>query len=94
MSLANDTKTATEVRQETINWLPEMSLSSPIDTISTSTWTASDGLTVDSNSKTDSTTTCVHSAGRLGAYCELVNTIVTAAGYTYTKTIIMEITPT
>ena len=94
MSLAHDTKTTAEVRQDTINWLPEMSLSSPIDTISTSTWTADNGLVVDSNTKTNSTATCVHSAGRLGAYCNLENTIVTAAGYTYTKTIIMEITPT
>ena len=94
MSLANDVKTTNEVRQEVINWLPEMSLSSPIDVINTSTWTASHGLTVDSNSKTNSTTTAVISGGQLGQYCELVNTVVTTAGYTYTKTIIMEITPT
>ena len=94
MSLANDTKTTTEVRQDTINWLPEMSLSSPIDTISTSEWTADNGLVVDSNTKTNSTATCTHSAGRTGAYCNLENTVVTAAGYTYTKTIIMEIVPT
>ena len=94
MSLANDTKTTTEVRQEVINWLPEMSLSSPIDVISTSTWSSDGGLTVDSNSKTDSTTTAVISAGQLGKYCKLVNTVVTTAGYTYTKTLIMEITPT
>ena len=94
MSLAKDVKTTKEVRQEVINWLPEMSLSSPIDVISTSTWTASHGLTVDSNSKTNSTTTAVISGGQLGQYCELVNTVVTTAGYTYTKTIIMEITPT
>ena len=94
MSLANDRKTTTAVRQEVINWLPEMSLSSPIDTISTSTWTSSDGLVVDSNSKTDSTATCVISSGRLGAYCRLRNFIVTAAGYKYDKTIIVEIVPT
>lgn len=94
MSLAHDTKTTSEVRQETINWLPEMALSSPTDTISTSSWTADNGLVVDSDSNTDSTATCVHSAGRLGAYCNLENTIVTAAGFTYTKTIIMEIVPT
>lgn len=94
MSLANDTKTVTAVRQEVINWLPEMSLSSPIDTISTSTWTASDGLKVDSNSKTNSTATCTQSGGRLGAYCILRNFIVTAAGYEYDKTIIVEIVPT
>ena len=94
MSLVNDTKTVTGVRQEVINWLPEMSLSSPIDTISTSTWTADNGLKVDSNSKTDSTTTCVQSGGRLGAYCRLRNFIVTTAGYKYDKTIIVEILPT
>ena len=94
MSLAHDTKPSASVRQEVINWLPEMSISSPIDTISTSTWTADNGLVVDSSSKTDSTATCTISAGRLGAYCNLVNTVVTKAGYTYAKTIDMEITPT
>lgn len=94
MSLAHDRKATADVRQEQINWLPEMSLSSPVDVISTSTWGASDGLVVDSSSKTDSTATCTISGGRLGAYCNLVNTVVTTAGYTYTKTLIVEITPT
>ena len=94
MSLAHDTKTVQGVRQEVIDWSPEMSLSSPIDTIATSTWTASDGLVVDTDSNTTSTATCTQSGGRLGAYCELRNFIVTAAGYHYDKTIIVEITPT
>ena len=94
MSLDNDTKPNADTRKESINWLPEMSLTSPIDTISTSSWAASDGLTTASPTKTDSTTTVRILTGRLGAYCNLVNTVVTASGETYTKTLIVEITPT
>jgi len=101
MTILTEPKTSATVRQESINWLPQLSLSSPIDTISSSTWTASDGLRIGdlaSPESTTSNTTAVASAwingGRLGAYCELTNTIVTAGGSTYTETIIVEITPT
>ena len=70
-----------------------MALSSPADTITGSSWTASDGLTVVSDSKTDNTTTVVVSGGRVGAYAELVCTITCASTYIYQEIIILEITP-
>ena len=94
MSLAQDTKTTTTKRKETINWLPEMQLTSPTDTISTVTWVGSDGLTTSSPTNTNSTTTVWVDNGRLGAYCNLICYVVTASGAEYDKTIIEEITPT
>jgi hypothetical protein len=94
MSLAHDTKPNADTRKEEINWLPEMQLTSPTDTISTSTWASGDGLTTSSATKTDSTATVTIAAGRLGAFCNLVNTVTTASGEIYTKTIVVEITPT
>ena len=91
MSSFTDTQDPQSVRAESIDWSAELSLSSPADVISISAWTASDGLVVDSNSKSGAIASCVVSAGRLGAYCNLVNHIVTTAGYEYDSTIIMEI---
>ena len=93
MSSFVDTKDPQSVRAESIDWSAEMALSSPNDTISTSTWTASDSLVVDSDSNTNTVASCVISAGRLWAYCMLTNHIVTAAGYEYDATIIVEIKP-
>ena len=94
MSSFTDKKDPQSVRAESIDWTAELALSSPADTISTSEWTASDGLVVDSNSKTNQIASCVVSAGRLGAYCNLTNSIVTAAGYKYDSTITVEIVQT
>ena len=91
MSSFTDQKDPQSVRPETINWAAELGLSSPVDTISTSSWAADGGLTVDSDSKTSTTASCVISAGQLGKYCKLVNTIVTVSAYTYEATITVEI---
>ena len=91
MSSFDDTKDPDSVRAETINWAAELALTSPADVISTSTWTADNGLVVDSDTNTTSTASCVVSAGRLGAYCSLTNHIVTAGGYEYDSTITVEI---
>lgn len=91
MSSFTDTKDPQSVRPETINWAAELALSSPADTIATSTWTADNGLVVDSSSSTTTTASCVVSAGRLGAYCNLVNHIITASSYEYDATITVEI---
>ena len=93
MSLTTEPKATATKRQEQISWVAKMALSSPADTISTSTWTADAGLTVVSNSNTDNTTTVVVSGGRVGAYCTLHNHIVTSASYEYDEIIILEITP-
>lgn len=58
------------------NWLPSG------DTISASTWTADDGITIDSNSFTDTIATVWVSGGTDGVLYKLVNQIVTAQGRT------------
>jgi len=50
------------------------------DTIATSTWGASFGLTIDSNSHTTTTATVWVSGGRVGGNYKVTNHIVTAAG--------------
>ena len=57
------------------------------DTIATSTWTVPSGLTKDSDTSTDTTTTVWLSGGTENRDYEVVNTIVTAAGRTRDKTI-------
>lgn len=57
------------------------------DTISTSTWTAEDGITVDSNSKTSTTTTVWLSGGTAAESYRVVNHIVTAGGRTDERTL-------
>ena len=94
MSIIVEPKSSATVRQESITWAAKLALSSPADTITTSTWTADNGLVVDSTSKSGAVASCVISGGRVGAYCNLTNTIVTTASYTYTETIVIEITPT
>ena len=94
MTIIVEPKTSTTKRAETITWADKMALSSPTDTISTSTWTGSDGLTIVSNTKTDNTTSVVVSGGRTGAYCLLHNHIVCASTYEYDETIVLEIVPT
>ena len=86
-----ESKSPTSVEQHTFDWAAEMALSSPADTIATSTWTADNGLIIDSDAKTNTTTTVVRSGGRLGAYCNLRNHIVTAAGREYDRTMVVEI---
>ena len=91
MSSFTDTKDPDSIRAESIDWSAEMALSSPADTISLSSWTADNGLVVDSNSKTTTVASCVVSGGRLGAYCNLTNHIVCASTYEYDSTITVEI---
>ena len=69
-----------------IDWSATLSESSPADTISTSTWSAT-GLTVASESETTTTTTVWCSGGTVNQYAQLVNTIVTSGGRTYERTI-------
>ena len=94
MSLVHCTKTTTAERDEEINWEPEMALTSPADTISTSTWTADNGLKASSPTNTTSSAKVFITEGRLGAYCLLRNFIVTTAAKKYDRTIIVEIVPT
>jgi len=63
-----------------------------VDTISTSTWTLTDGITKTLDTKTTTATTIWLSGGTLNAEYELLNRIVTAGGRTEdcTITIVME----
>lgn len=61
-----------------INW--EMWLDG--DTISTSTWTAEDGITIDSSSNSTTLTTVWLSGGTANTTYTVTNRIVTAAGRT------------
>lgn len=57
------------------------------DTISTSTWEADDGITIDSDTNTATTATVWLSGGTLGATYRITNHIVTAAGREDDRTI-------
>jgi hypothetical protein len=72
-----------------INWLPKFSESSPIDAISTSTWTVNGGLTVDSDTNTTTTSKVWLSGGTNRKYAEAVNEVVTTGGRTYYDTVIL-----
>jgi hypothetical protein len=61
------------------------------DTISTSIWTPDTGITVNSNTKTSTTTTVLLSGGTLGTDYNVVNRIVTAAGLTDERTISIQV---
>ena len=85
------TKDPQSVVDYSINWAATMGESSPNDTISTSNWTADNGLAVDSNSNTTTATTVWVSAGTRGKHANLVNTIVTSAGRTHERTIVVKL---
>ena len=74
-----------------IDWSDLLGQSSPVDTITTSTWTVTNGATVDIESNTDSTATAWISGGTDRKYCELTNKVVTTAGRTYERTIAVKI---
>lgn len=63
------------------------------ETISTSTWsvTPSGALTVESDSETDTTATVMVSGGTVGQVIRLTNQIVTSAGRTDERTIVVRV---
>ena len=65
------------------DWLTDVS-----DTISTSTWTAPAGITKDSDTHNDTTTTIWLSGGTAGSSYSLVNHITTAGGREDDQTLI------
>tara|TARA_R110000824_G_scaffold32872_1_gene105965 strand:+ start:7686 stop:7985 length:300 start_codon:yes stop_codon:yes gene_type:complete len=60
------------------------------DTISTSVWDG-DGLSVNSNSKTDSAVTVVLSGGTKGRHYAVENTITTSGGETLVKSLVVSV---
>jgi hypothetical protein len=83
MSYVSFSKSPIAVLDYKIDWSDWLG----IDTISTSTWTFPTGITKDSDSKTNTTTTAWVSGGTEGKSYLLVNKIVTAGGRTEQKTI-------
>jgi hypothetical protein len=71
----------------TIDWADKLT---PLgDTISTSSWAADAGVTVDSDTNTTLTATAVVSGGDSDGICQLVNTIVTASGNKLERTYLL-----
>ena len=81
--LATYNKDPAEVLDYTIDWSTLLES----DTISTSEWALDEGLTKDSDSKTDTTTTVWVSGGTLGNQYTCTNTIVTAGERTRVRSI-------
>lgn len=82
------TKDPHAVLDYTVNWalwLPSG------DTITTSTWTADTGITVDSSSNTTISATVWLSGGTISTSYNVVNRIVTAGGRTEDQTLVIRI---
>lgn len=71
----------------TINWAAWLDG----DTISTSTWTVADGITIDSEAETTTTTTVWFSGGTVGQDYNATNHIVTVAGREDDRTICIRV---
>jgi len=84
-------KSPSSVVPYSIDWSATLNAFSPQDTISTSSWTADNGVTIDSNSKTIKIASVVVSAGNIYNYANLTNTITTAAGHTYIRTVVLSL---
>lgn len=70
------------VEDYVFNWLAELD----DDTIATSVWVVPVGITKDSDSNDDSTTTVWLSGGSAGAYYQVTNRITTVGGRTLDRT--------
>lgn len=83
-----------EVLDYTIDW---QGTTNPVlgtsETIITSTWTVPSGITKDSDSKTNTTTTIVLSGGTDGVQYEIANKIVTdnSPARTYERTVSLQV---
>jgi len=84
---AHEFKDPDGVSPVTINWSDLMTQIG--DTISSSSWEADSGLTVDSDTNTTLSATAVISGGSDGSVYALTNRVVTAGGYTYDRTVIV-----
>lgn len=87
MALAWDSKDPDEVLDYVLNWSARLGS----DTITTSTWTVPDGITMDSDSETTTATTIWLSGGTEGQSYDILNRIVTAGGRTMDQTVKLKI---
>jgi hypothetical protein len=73
-----------EVLDYRINWSRTLEAApASSDTISTSSWAVTSGITVDSDSNTTTTATVFLSGGTAGVCYTITNTITTAGGRTF-----------
>lgn len=79
-------KDPADVIDYSLDWTDELALVSPADTISTSTWTVTTGLTLSSPLVTGAVTIIVVAGGVAGTEYRLTNTIVTTGGRTVQRT--------
>ena len=86
-------KAPADVYEWVEDYSAEMAATSPNDVISSSSWALTNGLVLDSNTKTGTTTTAWISGGRAYTYAEATNRIITTAGRTYNKTIVFDVKP-
>lgn len=89
----NRVKGPTEVLDYEEDWTDVLAATSPSDTIATSTWTADNGIIVDSDTNTTTTATVWLSGGRTWTYANIKNTITTAGLRTHTRFMTLEIRP-
>ncbi len=61
------------------------------DTISTSSWAVETGITKNTDTKTSSTTTVWLAGGTEGTHYTVTNTVVTAQGRTYERSIVIQV---
>ena len=74
-------KDPNEVKDYALDWGARRLAAS--ETISSSTWIAPEGITVDSDTDTTTTTTVWLSGGTAGVHYTLTNRVVTSQGRTY-----------
>lgn len=72
---------------ETLDYIINWAVHLGSDTISSSSWVAEDGITIDSDTNTTTTATVWLSGGTLKAYYLVTNTIITDGGRTLEQSI-------
>jgi hypothetical protein len=89
--LATRQKDPDEVKDYGLNWADWLNENTPDDTISTSDWTATAGITLGVKSNDTTTTTQWVSGGTHGSDYVLVNRIVTAGGRTAERALLIQV---
>lgn len=77
----------------TIDWASLLDVTSPQDTISTSNWRVEgdSSMTVGSTGQDGTKTSAFVSGGTVGEIAKLINTVTTAGGRTYERTIYLTV---
>lgn len=91
MPTFTDTKDPDSVVKHTIDWSAELALTSPNDTILTSTWYPDAGITLSGGTNSTTSTSIIMSGGYVGRYANITNRITTNGGFTYDATIVVDV---